>query len=286
MDKLERLKSNLVSLGRVAVAFSGGVDATFLVKVTHDTLGDDVLAVTVRSNFFPDREFQETKSFCEKEGIRQIVMDVDGQSIEGFRENPVDRCYHCKKYIFTRVLEIAKSHGFEKVAEGSNTDDDSDYRPGHRAITELGILSPLKDAGLSKKEIRAYSMELGLSTWKKPSMACLATRFVYGEEITPEKLQMVDKAEQLLMDLGFSQFRVRVHGSLARIEIMPEEFNKFFSEDSFARSDCEHETNYHSGLIRQKVHDELRKLGFSYVTLDLGGYRTGSMNEVILQPQV
>ena len=262
--KYDALHSRLQELGSLAVAFSGGVDSTFLLRVAHDVLGDRALAVTAAPSFVPVREQREASDFCRENGIRQIVIAPDALDIDSIRHNPPDRCYHCKRMIFGRIIEAAEQNGITHVAEGSNTDDTGDYRPGMRAIRELGVLSPLLDAGLSKSDIRVLSKELGLPTWDKPSFACLASRFVYGERITDEKLSMVDRAEQLLLDLGFRQFRVRIHGDLARIEILPEDFGRLMEEN-----------------LRERIYASLKTYGFSYITLDLAGYRTGSMNEVL-----
>ncbi len=264
--KLKRLQESLAALGGVAVAFSGGVDSTFLLKVAHDTLGDRAIAVTAASRSFPERELKAAKAFCEAEGITQIVCKFDELAVEGFRQNPPDRCYLCKRALFGELLAAAGERGITAVAEGSNTDDEGDYRPGMRAVRELGVLSPLRQAGLSNAEIRELSRDLGLPTWDKPSYACLASRFVYGETISEEKLSMVDKAEQLLLDLGFRQVRVRIHGRMARIEVLPQDFGRLLEED-----------------LRKSIYEQLRAFGFSYVTLDLLGYRTGSMNETLKQ---
>lgn len=263
-EKERELKSLLRQLGSVAVAFSGGVDSTYLLKVAHDVLGDRAIAITASLHSFPKREFDEAVFFCEKEGIEQVRLSIDEFSIDGFRKNPVDRCYHCKKHIFTNIIETASSHGIAYVADGSNVDDDGDYRPGHRAIQELHVVSPLRKAGMTKNDIRFLSERLGLSSWNKPSMACLASRFVYGEEITREKLSMVDRGESLLREMGFSQYRVRIHGLMARIEIPENEFSKIMEDNN-----------------RKRIKKEFKNLGFSYVTLDLEGFRSGSMNQNI-----
>ncbi len=263
-EKYENLKSYIKSLGRLAVAFSGGVDSTFLLKAASDALGDRVIAITAKSISFPEREHKESEDFCSNNGIMQIVVEVDQMKIEGFSQNPPNRCYLCKKQIFSAIIKTAAEYGIKNVAEGSNTDDDGDYRPGMIAISELGVKSPLKEAGLSKDEIRALSKKLGLPTWSKPSFACLATRFVYGQQITPEKIKMAGEAEEFLFELGFSQARCRIHGDLARIEVPEAEISKFIDDN-----------------LRIKIENKIENLGFSYVTLDLMGYRTGSMNEIL-----
>ena len=269
MDELhvqyDRLRAYLNDLGSVAVAFSSGVDSTFLLKVAHDVLGDRAIAVTASAKAFPAREQIEAESFCEDEGIRQIVVDADVMAVEGFRDNPPDRCYRCKREIFTKLIAAAKEAGVSAVVEGSNKDDESDYRPGLRAIAELSVKSPLRELGFTKEDIRTLSKELGLPTWRKQSFACLATRFVYGEPITETRLSMVDRAEQKLLDLGFHNVRVRVHGDIARIEVRGDEIPKIVAPQTAA-----------------ELNRYLQSLGFRYVTLDLGGYAQGSMNKPIL----
>lgn len=253
--------------GSVAVAFSGGVDSTLLLYAAHEALGDAACAVTAASPTFPKRESKEAEEFCRAHGIRQITFASRELDLPGYRENPVNRCYLCKKGLFTDMQKIAEENGFSHIAEGSNQDDLADFRPGLVAIKELRVLSPLREVGLSKNEIRYLSEKHGLPTWKKQSYACLGSRFVYGETITEEKLSMVEQAEELLLSLGFFQLRVRIHGDLARIEVLPEEFPKLLEN-------------------RETIVRELKRYGFSYVTMDLAGYRTGSMNETLKKEEI
>lgn len=264
LAKYDRLLDYFKKMGSVAIAFSSGVDSTFLLYAAHEALGDNVIAVTASSCSFPKRELQESRDFCKKIGVKHFVVESEELQIEGFSQNPPNRCYLCKKELFTEIFDLAGEEGIEYVAEGSNLDDNGDYRPGLIAIAELGAKSPLREVGFTKHEIRILSAHLGLPTATKQSFACLSSRFPYGEEITEEKLSMVDRAEQLLLDMGFNQLRVRIHGNVARIELMPGDFPVIMQEEN-----------------RKKVYDALRSYGFAYVSLDLMGYRTGSMNEVL-----
>ena len=259
--KLNKLKEILSELGSLAVGFSGGVDSSLLLAVAHELLKDRVIAVTSVGPFVPERELNEAKAFCEERGIRQIICTVDPFKEESFRKNSPDRCYFCKRTIFTEVIRIAHENGIEYVAEGSNMDDLGDYRPGLKAVEELSVKSPLRDAKLCKPDIRMISEAMGLPTFSKPAYACLASRFVYGEEITEDKLHMIDRAEQFLIEHGFLEERVRIHGNIARIEVSPADIPRLASDE-----------------VREAVYEEFKKLGFVYVTLDLKGYRTGSMN--------
>ena len=260
--KLETLKNHLKSLESLAIAFSGGTDSTFLLKVAYDVLGENILAVTARSSTYPEREFAEAVEFVERHRISYRVIVSEELEIEGFSENPLNRCYLCKHELFSKIVGLANERNLKHVADGSNFDDLDDFRPGAKAASELGIVSPLREAGMTKADIRILSKEMNLPTWNKPAFACLSSRFPYGQKITREKLLAVDRAEQFLFDAGFRQVRVRHHGNMARIEVSAEERVKFFEK----------------GLM-DKVHDELKKLGFTYTALDLKGYRTGSMNE-------
>ncbi len=262
-EKLARVKEELKSLGSVVVAFSGGVDSAFLLKVAHDTLGGDkVLAATARSSTYPQRELDGAVTVAGFIGARHMVIDSEELEIEGFARNPVNRCYYCKGELFDKLTRIAAKEGLSAVLDGANADDASDHRPGAIAAGERGVRSLLKECGVTKKEIRALSLEMGLPTWNKPAFACLASRFPYGDEITREQLGMVEQAEYFLRDMGFTQVRVRNHGGVARIELAPDEMARAVDPNTARR-----------------IHDRLKEIGFKYVALDLLGYRTGSMNE-------
>jgi uncharacterized protein len=263
--KIKKLKEIFQSMGRVMVAFSGGVDSTLLLKVAQDTLGEkNILAVTAHSPLYPDRELAGVKKLIQTLGARHRLIESNELEIPGFSENPPNRCYYCKEKLFRELLEIAKEESIPFIVEGSTLDDDRDHRPGRMAVQELGIRSPLIEASLTKIEVRELSKELGLPTWDKPSFACLASRFPYGEEITEQGLRMVDQAEDFLFGLGFKQVRVRHYGSLARIEILNEEMSRLMD-----------------GSLREKVVSYLKGVGYRYITLDLQGFRSGSMNEVL-----
>jgi len=267
--KKKNLEHILEGLGSVLVAFSGGVDSTFLLKVAMDTLGaEKVLAVTATSLTYPEPELAEARRLAEDFGARHMVIESEETNIPEFVSNPPNRCYYCKRELFGKLIKIAGEHGLAAVLDGTNIDDKSDHRPGRQASEELGVRSPLLEAGFTKEEIREASRALGLPTWNKPALACLSSRFPYGTRISPEKLRQVGAAEQFLKEKGFREVRVRHHDHTARIEIGRAEFKRFFDE----------------ALIDEVV-TELKRAGYKYITLDLEGYRTGSMNEVLQIPE-
>ncbi|MBE5855370.1 MAG: ATP-dependent sacrificial sulfur transferase LarE [Lachnospiraceae bacterium] len=263
-DKLTRLEEYIRGLGSLAVGFSGGVDSSLLLVVAANVLGDKAMAITGVDASIPERELKEAKEFCKEREIRHIICKVNPMKEESYRHNSPDRCYFCKHGIFTEIKKIAAENGIEYVAEGSNMDDLGDYRPGLKAVEELSVKSPLREAGLTKQDIREISKALGLPTWSKPAYACLASRFVYGEEITEEKLRMLDQAEQFLIEHGFLEERVRIHGNIARIEVPAKDIERLASEE-----------------IREAVYEKFKALGFMFVTIDMKGYKMGSMNATL-----
>ncbi len=260
--KLKTLKGIISDLDSVVVAFSGGVDSTLLAKLSHDVLGEKALAVTASSETYPPHELEAAKRLAKEIGITHLIIETKELEIEGFSDNPPERCYFCKSELFGKLRDIAESEGYASVADGANLDDTQDYRPGSKAAEELGVHSPLKEAGMTKDDIRAVSEELGLTTWDKPAYACMSSRFPYGEEITLDGLARVSAAEGFLREMGFGQFRVRHHRTIARLELAPEDFSTAMDK-------------------RTEIIDKLKEIGYTYVTLDLQGYRTGSMNEVL-----
>jgi pyridinium-3,5-biscarboxylic acid mononucleotide sulfurtransferase len=261
--KYDDLKEVLRGLGRILICFSGGVDSTFLLKAAVDAVGkDNVLALIARSESYPEQEFTAARNFADSLGVPCEIVQTSEMSDEKYLVNAKDRCYHCKRHLFSVARSVAHKRGFPHVAEGSNVDDQGDYRPGRRAGLEAGVVSPLLGVGYTKSEIRDVSQELGLSTFKKPSMACLASRIPYGTRIATDVLKRIEKSEGFLKELGLTQVRVRYHGNIARIEVVPQEFDSVLP-------------------LREQIAEGLQKMGFLYVTLDLKGYRTGSLNEAL-----
>ncbi|MDR1322656.1 MAG: ATP-dependent sacrificial sulfur transferase LarE [Gracilibacteraceae bacterium] len=263
-QKEEKLKEQIRGFGSLAVAFSGGADSTYLLYTARAVLGPRVLAVTARSCSFPARELEAAAAFCAGAGIEHVICDSEELAIDGFAFNPPNRCYLCKNELFGKIWKIAAQRGIKYIADGSNLDDEGDYRPGLTAAAEQGVQSPLRRAGLTKADIRELSRRRGLPTWDKPSFACLASRFPYGEQITAERLRQIDLSEQFLLDLGFRQVRVRYHGGTARLETDEAGFSLL-----------------HDRAIREKVYARLREIGFTYAAVDLLGYRSGSMNDTL-----
>lgn len=260
-DKLNVLKSDLKSMGKVAIAYSGGVDSNFLLKVAKDTLGNNVMAITVNAMMHSKREIEEAQNYAKEYKVNHLLYSIDNLDLKEFIDNGPLRCYHCKKFIFTKIKEIASEHNIKYILDGTNLSDLGDYRPGLKALEELNIVSPLKNAKLTKDEIRVLSKKLNIATYKKASFACLATRIPVNHKITNEKLRMVEQAENFLQDNNFSQYRVRIHDDLARIEVDKSEINKFYNDE-----------------MMSKINLKFKEIGFKYVTLDLNGYKTGSMN--------
>lgn len=267
-SRKEHLIRLLQDTGSVLVALSGGVDSAFLLAVAHDTLGERAVAATAVSEIYPLREAKGAEAFTRERGIQHITFQSDETSLPGFVANGPDRCYHCRKSLFQKLLEIAQEKGIGSVIHAANTDDLQDYRPGLKAAKEMGIMAPLVDAGLNKQDIRFLSREMGLSQWDRPAMACLATRIPYGSPVTPEKLKMIDEAETFLMDRGFRQCRVRHHGPVARIELDDAGLALIMGD-----------------ALRKEVVRRIREIGFLHVALDLEGYGSGRMNRALGMPK-
>lgn len=260
--KLERLKAILHGMDGLLVALSGGVDSSLLADVAAEVLGNRALAVTARGPLFPEVELERAREVAERAGLRHIIIDAGQLDDERVRSNPPDRCYHCKRVLFGRLREIADEEGLAEIAHGEQLDDAGAHRPGARAAEEMGVRAPLAEAGLTKADVRELSRSRGLPTWNDPTMACLATRIPYGQELTEERLARVEAAEDLLREHGFTALRVRDHGGIARIEVPAEEMGRLAAEP-----------------LRSQVGAGLRELGFTYVTADLMGLRSGSMDE-------
>ena len=262
--KLEKLKSIVEDMESVVIAFSGGVDSTFLLKLCQDVIGDRAIAVTAISPTYPTHEFDEAKKLAAHIGSRHIVIESNELDIPGFSENSPRRCYFCKSELFELLKSEAEKLGLTYVVDGANCDDLNDYRPGRDAAKELGVRSPLIEAGMNKEDIRILSKKMGLPTWNKPSFACLSSRFPYGTGITADRVDMVAACEDVLRELSFSQFRVRYHGDVARVELESRDFDRFLSQE-----------------VKSIVLERFKGEGFKYISLDVEGYRTGSMNEAI-----
>jgi pyridinium-3,5-biscarboxylic acid mononucleotide sulfurtransferase len=262
--KLKALKELLGKYESAVIAFSGGVDSTFLARIAHDVFGDKLLLITATSSTYPFYELDEAKSLAALLRINHRVIVSEELNIPGYSENPPDRCYYCKSELFGKIKYIAEKENFEVVFDGSNADDANDFRPGMKAILELGVISPLAETGFTKSDIRNFSQQLKLPTATKQSYACLASRFPYGEKITKEKLDRLASSELEVRNLGFTQFRIRSHDNLARLEFIQPEMDKAWA-------------------LKEKLSAICQKSGFNYITIDLKGYRTGSMNESLAE---
>jgi len=263
--KKQALIERLKGLDSLLIAFSGGVDSTFLLAMARHVLGEKAIAVTATSVVYPGQELKDATTFAKQVEADHVVVRTNALSLADFSANPPDRCYHCKTHLFLKLKDLAKQKGIAHIAHAANLDDLKDYRPGWRAAEEMGIIAPLVEARLTKEEIRHLSKEMGLPTWNKPTMACLASRIPFGHEITEKKLVMIQEAETLLAGLGFKQFRVRHHGDVARIEVEPEDLPRVVEKPT-----------------RERIASKLREIGFLHVALDLEGYISGSLNRAVI----
>ncbi|MEE9532066.1 MAG: ATP-dependent sacrificial sulfur transferase LarE [Syntrophobacteria bacterium] len=268
-EKYDHLRNIIIKADSAIIAFSGGVDSTFLLKVCVDEIEERALAVTARSETFPDRELKEAKDLARLIGARHFIIDSEELEVPGFSNNPPNRCFLCKSELFSKLKQVGEDHGIPWIFDGSNLDDQGDFRPGRAAARQLGVRSPLEEAGLGKEEIRALSKMLNLPTWDKPAFACLSSRFPYHTKITRPALRQIEDAENFLWHLGMREFRVRHHDTIARIELGERELSLFWQDHQ-----------------RHKIVQHFKSLGYKYVTLDLQGYRTGSMNETLTEDQL
>lgn len=263
-EKYNELINYLKGLEKVVLAFSGGVDSTFLLKAAKEALGDNVKAVTIMSPYIPKWEIAEAKELVKELGVKHEI--IEAPIIDSIKFNPEDRCYLCKTAVFNMIIAVAKEQGYNYVIDGTNFDDISDYRPGLKALQELEVKSPLLECKLTKAEIREFSKELNMKTWDKPSYACLLTRIPYGNELKVEDFEKIEKAERFMMSIGFRAIRVRCHGDLARVEVNRNDRSKLFDEE-----------------LLDTIANKIKECGFKYVTLDLQGYRVGSFNETMIK---
>jgi uncharacterized protein len=264
VEKTEKLNNIFNNTGAAVIAFSGGVDSSFLLYAAHKVKKEAVIAVTIKTPYMPAREIECAIAFTKKLGIKHEIINIGIPDV--IKHNPVERCYHCKKILFSRLIDFAKSANYEIIFDGSNADDTNDFRPGMKALKELGIVSPLLEAGLTKNEIRESLRSEGLDVWNMPAMACMLTRIPYNNEIKPETLNMIEEAEYILFDNGYPGSRVRIHDDVARIECFPEYIEKMIISSE-----------------RKQIVEKFKKIGFKYVSLDMEGYRTGSMNPETLK---
>ncbi len=264
LDKQHKLESGIKSLGSVLVAFSGGVDSALLLAVARSVLGDGVLAVTAQSPSLPERELASAVKFAKLVGAEHLVVNTEEMSVTQYRQNSSDRCYHCKSELYGKLQKIAGERKLLRIVNGTNLDDLGDHRPGIGAAREAKVISPLVDAGFAKQDVRDLARKLGLPIWDKPAMACLSSRIPYGQPVTEKKLAMIERAEDLLLSMGFKQLRVRHHGDIARIELCKEDIARFFAND-----------------LAETTQKKFSQIGFTYTTVDIAGYKSGRLNEAL-----